>query len=371
MTPSAHISRKQANGVPGRYSIRRDAFFSCLGNHANPPQGICGLSVEKKKELSYLAERKEKRMSRTVEIVRTILPVLIMLGVGMLCRGRGILPREGINALKTVVVNITLPAVLLGAFATTAYTLMDLVIPLMMFAVCCLAWALGRAAEKAFRMKSRFIPFLTTGFEAGMLGYALFTMLYGAEKTADFARIDLGQVLFVFTLYKILLGLNDPARKTTRELWREMAFSPIILAIAAGVILGATGLYQALIPSGVSGILTACTDFLAAPTSAIILLTIGYDLVLSDIPWASAGKAVALRFAILMLLRFALVAALRWIWPEAGLTQAINVMFILPPPFVLPVFADDAEQRVYVASVLSLSTVVSILGFAVLAVVGV
>jgi len=37
---------------------------------------------------------------------------------------------------------------------------------------------------------------------------------------------------------------------------------------------------------------------------------------------------------------------------------------------VLPVFADDPEQRVYVSSALSLSTLVAIAGFAVLAAVG-
>ena len=309
-------------------------------------------------------------MSRIIEVLQTVLPVMVMLAIGMLCRSRKLISREGVNALKSVVVNIALPAVLLNAFATTRYTFMDVVVPLMMFLVCLAAWALGKVAGKALKLPSRFVPFLTTGFEAGMLGYALFTMLYGSEHTAEFARIDLGQVLFVFTLYKILLGLDGKQKADAGQLVREMVFSPIIIAIAAGVLLGATGLYRALVPSGVSGILDACTSFIAAPTSAIILLTIGYDLVLGDIPWASTGKVVALRFVIMMALRFAFVALLRLLWPDAGLTAAINVMFILPPPFVLPVFADDADQRVYVSSALSVSTLVAIVGFAVLAALG-
>lgn len=304
------------------------------------------------------------------EVLKTILPVVVMLALGMLCRRRRLISREGINALKNVVVNITLPAVLVSAFATTRYTFMDVVIPLLMFLVCLAAWALGRLAAKLLGMTSRFVPFLTTGFEAGMLGYALFNMLYGAERTAEFARIDLGQVLFVFTLYKILLGMENRDQVKPGTLIREMVFSPIILAIIAGVLLGATGLYQALVPSGISAVFDACADFVAAPTSAIILLTIGYDLVLGDIPWASAGKVVAVRFAIMMLLRVAFVALVGLLWPQARLTGAINVMFILPPPFVLPVFADDPEQRVYVSSALSLSTLVAIVGFAVLAVLG-
>ncbi len=305
-----------------------------------------------------------------MEVIKTILPVVLMLGIGMLCRRRKLISREGVNALKGVVVNIALPAVLLNAFATTRYTLMDVAIPLMMFGVCLAAWALGKVVARLFKMPSRFVPFLTTGFEAGMLGYALFNMLYGSARTAEFARIDLGQVLFVFTLYKVLLGLSGRERADFGALVKEMALSPIILAIAAGVLLGATGLYRAMEPSGLAGVFDACTSFISAPTSAIILLTIGYDLVLADIPWGQTLKVAAVRLAIMLALRFAFLAAVKALWPQAELTQAVNVMFILPPPFVLPVFADDADQRVYVSSALSVSTLIAIVGFGALALTG-
>ena len=306
-------------------------------------------------------------MTGIVGVLRTVLPVLLMLAIGMLCRRRRLISREGVNALKNVVVNITLPAVLLNAFASTRYTLMDVAIPLLMFAACLAAWALGRLTMRVLGMKSRFVPFLTTGFEAGMLGYALFEMLYGAGRTAEFARFDLGQVLFVFTVYKLLLGREGREKADLGKLAREMVFSPIIIAIVVGVLLGATGLYRALEASGISSVFDACTTFVSAPTSAIILLTIGYDLVLGDIPWASTGKVVALRFVIMMVLRTAFILILNALWPAAGLAAAINVMFILPPPFVLPVFADDAQQRTYVSSALSVSTLVAIAGFAVMA----
>ena len=310
-------------------------------------------------------------MNKMVEVLQIILPVLLMLTIGMICRRKNLVTREGIQALKNVVVNIALPAVLINAFATTQYTLVDLVIPLLMFLLCIAAWGMGKAAMKAFHLSFDFIPFLTTGFEAGMLGYALFNMLYGSGRTAEFARIDLGQVLFVFTLYKILLSSRTDQRADLKVLLKEMLFSPIIIAIICGVLLGATGLYSALGPSGISGILDACTDFISAPTSALILLAIGYDLVLTDIPWQSVGKVVVLRLGIMLILRTVFAALVGWLWPQMQLTSAINVMFILPPPFVLPVFADDPAQRVYVSSVLSVSTLVAIIGFAVLAVTGI
>lgn len=309
-------------------------------------------------------------MSPIMDALRTILPVLLMLLIGALCRKKSFISREGIEALKTVAVQIALPAVLLHTFAVTQYTLRDVIIPLMMFSVCIAAWLLGKVLGPRLGMRSPFVPYLTTGFEAGMLGYALFTLLYGSERVASFARIDLGQVLFVFTLYKILLGRDEGKRIAPKALMREMLFSPIILAIVCGVLLGATGLYQALAPSGVSALLDACTDFISAPTAALILLAIGYDLVFDDIPWKDALSVVALRLGIMAALGTAVFFAFRLFWPDLNSEAAVVMMFLLPPPFVLPVFATGESQRTYVSAALSLSTLVSILGFAVLAVIG-
>ena len=309
-------------------------------------------------------------MDRFTEILRIILPVMLMLGVGVLCRKKRLIDRAGVGALKTVAVQIGLPAVLLHTFAAAEYSLATLIVPLIMFLVCVLAWLLGKTLGRKLNMQSRFVPFLTTGFEAGMLGYALFTLLYGTEHLADFARIDLGQVLFVFTLYKILLGMEGKEKPDPRRLFREMALSPIIWAILSGVFLGVTGIYQSLIPSGAAKVLDACTDFISAPVSALILLAIGYDLVFRDIPWKEALKAAGLRLLIMAVLCAAVMLLFRLLWPEAKWDRALWLMFLLPPPFVLPVFSTDEAQRVYISSVLSLSTLITLAGFVLLAVIG-
>lgn len=308
-------------------------------------------------------------MNRIIEILQTIAPVMVVLLIGVILRRKKIIDRDGINTLKTVAVNIALPAVLLSAFATTSYSLREILIPVIMFAVCVIAWALGRTAGKLLHMRSRFLPFLTTGFEAGMLGYALFTMLYGSSRTAEFAVIDLGQVLFVFTLYKILLDRENKSKTDTGKLIRDMLFSPIIIAILLGVLIGASGLYQALKPSGISGIFDACTDFISAPAAVLILLTIGYVLVFSDIRWSETLQAAGLRLGIMIILGGAFIGVLKLLWPETDLTSASLVMFLMPPPFVLPIFADEEDQRAFVSSVLSVCTMISILGFAILAVI--
>ena len=314
-----------------------------------------------------------KGLERLTEVLRIVLPVVVMLLLGMLCRRKALITRNGIDALKTVAVQIGLPAVLLHTFAAAEYSWATLVVPLIMFLVCVLGWLLGKWLGGALGMKNRFVPFLTTGFEAGMLGYALFTLLYGSERLPDFARIDLGQVLFVFTLYKALLGRGEPHTRDEgdmRRLLKEMILSPIILAILAGVILGVSGAYQALVPSGAADVLDACTDFLSAPVSALILLSIGYDLVFRDIPWAETLKAAGLRLGVMAALGGCVLLLFHLLWPQAQWDRAVWLMFLLPPPYVLPVFSTDEGQRVYLSSALSVSTLITLAGFVLLAVIG-
>ncbi len=299
-----------------------------------------------------------------IQILNTIIPVILMLCIGVIARRSKLLSREGINALKSIVVNITLPAVMLNAFATMDYSVNNIIMTAVMFVSCVAALLLGKLAAGG----SRFTPFLTTGFEAGMLGYSLFMLLYGSENISAFAYIDLGQVLFVFTLYKILLGADSDDKPKASVLVREMLTSPTVIAIICGVILGATGIYRALEGIGVSSLIDACTDFVSAPTGAVILITIGYDLVLSDIPWKSVIRVLVSRIVIMALLRVAVGAVVHAIGMGEILDPALNIMFILPPPYVLPVFADDEKQRNFVSSSLSVTTLATIVCFIILTV---
>ena len=298
-------------------------------------------------------------MDFLISILQTALPVFLALGLGMLCRGLKFLTRDGIDALKKVVLNITLPAVLLNAFATTEYSASTIALPVSMFAVCCLALGLGFAFVRLFRGKSRLAPFIASGFEAGMLGYALFTLLFPEERVSQFAIIDLGQTLFVFTLYKILLS----GRKSFKAILSDMVKTPILWAVFAGVILGATGLYGKM--GDFQSVFTGITDFVSAPTAMIILLTVGYDLVPRDIPWRKVAGLIALRIVVMAICLCALLALNKWVLRGMLFPGAAVLMCILPPPYVIPVFTDEPDERVQISSGLSALTLLTMVLYAV------
>ena len=143
-----------------------------------------------------------------------------------------------------------------------------------------------------------------------------------------------------------------------------MATTPILWAVVVGVLLGATGLYGKMEQWGVSGVLNACTDFLSAPTGMVILLTVGYDLVIKEIPWKKTAGLIGMRLAIMVICYGVAVALNRLVLDNVLFEGAMLLMLILPPPYVIPVFADEPQERVQISSALSALTLVTILLFA-------
>lgn len=298
-------------------------------------------------------------------ILEKALPVFVMLALGVLCRKKALISSEGISAMKNFVVNITLPAVMFSAFATAEYSSDSLITPVIIFVVCILMLLLGMALCKVFRIPGKLSPYLSSGFEAGMLGYALFALLFPGESASHFAIIDLGQVLFVFTIYKALLSGRGGLGGVVSEALR----APTVWAIIVGIIFGATGLYDSLSASGVSGILDSVASFVAAPTSAVILLTIGSDLASGQIRWRMTAKLAILRLVIAGAALCVLLLADQFVLGGLMHSGALILMFILPPPYVLPVFAGEESERADISSALSFLTAASLILFMLLTII--
>lgn len=303
-------------------------------------------------------------MENLFRILQTALPVLAALALGVLCRKLNFLTRNGVDTLKKVVVNLTLPAVVFAAFATAEYSLQTIAIPVLVFLLCCAGLGLGKVLARLLRLPGRVTPYLAAGFEAGMLGYALFALLFPQASSARFAILDLGQTLFVFTLYKALLS----GGKETKSLWKDIVNTPILWGTFAGLLVGATGLFGWMVQNGSAAVVTSLTDFLSAPTGMMILLAVGYDLDFAQIRWRETARFVVLRLAAMAILFAVLLLVNRTLLHGIIFEGAALLLFILPPPYVLPIFADEPSQRAQISSALSALTVVTLLLFAVMTV---
>lgn len=293
------------------------------------------------------------------------LPVFLALAMGMFCRSKQFITRAGVDTLKKVIVNLTLPFVMFNAFATAEYSVSSLIIPALIFVVSTLMLLLGFGIIKASGMKSRLAPFLSSGFEAGMLGFSLFALLFPNESASKFAILVLGQELFVFTLYKTLLvGKTD-----LKSILKDFTTSPTLIAVILGLIVGATGLYDKLHQWGVGGILDSVISFISAPTGMIILLCVGFDLVIREIPWKKTAGLMAMRYGIAAVMVGVLVLLNRTVLDGIIFEGVLVLLFILPPPYIIPVFTDEPDERVQISSALSAMTLVTMVLFGIFSII--
>ena len=188
------------------------------------------------------------------------------------------LAESTVGDLKKLIVNITLPSVLFLAFAGVNLEGRHLVIVAVVFAACLLALLLGRLIGPPLGLRSPYFPALMTGFEAGMMGYAIFGAVYGAGQIFNFAVVDLGQVLFVFfVLVPFVQRLSTGAISFGQTL-RNFLKTPVILAIFLGIAANRLGVLPALQGWPVSAAVLRTVELLGGLTMPLIALVIGYEV---------------------------------------------------------------------------------------------
>lgn len=313
------------------------------------------------------------------------LVAIAVLGVaGLLLARRGLLPPRAVDGLKLLITRLTLPVLLFGAFVRLEPDGRNAVLAAVVFGLCAVMGAVGagltriRPLARAAGLPRPETRLLFQGFEAGMLGYALFVALHSDEHLPAFAALDMGQVVYVFTVLIVQMSMlgrpatdaGDGVDGRTRFPWRDLAASPVLWAIGVGLVIAVTA-------PGAAGEITAA-DGVAAPflatvgglTTPLVCLVIGASLA-DGVPRDRAiVTIVALRTAVGLglglLVALVLVPALGF---SEWYARAAVVLFVLPAPFVIPVYY--RRNAAFVGGVLTLSTAVSVAVIAVLAVAGI
>lgn len=302
-----------------------------------------------------------------LEIISRVFPVLFLILFGYLLAKVKLFDSNSIATFKKLILNICLPSLLFLSFAHTQFRSQYLIIIVVIFSICLLMLVIGRWVGKLLGIKSPYFPLMFGGFEAGMLGYSLFSVVFGEANTWKFAIIDLGQVAFVFfilvtQLLKLKDGLSD-LRGTLKSFFK----SPVILAILFGVLISSLGITPLLETNYFTGSLLQAVGMLAAITVPLISLSLGYELIVSP---KNLGLSLKLLLPRVMVLLVVALLVDKFLLRELlGLDPifraALFTMFSLPPPFIVPLLLkeNDSDNQQFVLNTLSLYTIVSLLLF--------
>lgn len=307
-------------------------------------------------------------MQNIVSILKIVLPLIVSLGIGFFARKRDILSPEAIEGMKKFVMKFALPAMLFGLFFTTEYSVSILLYAATMFVLGFVGLGLGFLIGKPLEKRSPMLKYMTAGWEVGMLGYALYALLFGADNLRNLALIDFGHVLFVFTGFITALNLRTGC--SPKESVKALFTNPIPWAMVLGALLAIFGVSHALAPSGMTDLIKSLCDFVAAPLSCVILIVVGYGIEFSGKNFATAAISVLIRTLVCAALCAAALLIIGAFVPLSDVMRwAIIILFITPAPFILTMYTRNEQERADVSMSLSLQTMVTVLEFIVITVI--
>ena len=298
------------------------------------------------------------------QILSMVLPVLVMILLGRLCAVQGILNDERHAGLKAIIGDILLPVVLFNAFFTAQYDGKLLLVFVLVFIGCLIALLAGFALRRFVAPYGRFMPLLMTSFEGGMLGYALYALLAGQSQTATYAMVDIGQTMFAYTVFLAALKGAEGQKMSPAAMVRNMITNKACIGMLLGIVLGALGVYKAIAPTDIGMILMELISFITAPTSALILLVVGYQLKVSKKLMRPVLTTLGLRLAVMIgVMGFVSLVLFAIIPYDKMLMLALMLQYTLPAPFIIPLYADMKDDGEYVSTTLSLGTVLTVVLF--------
>ncbi len=301
-----------------------------------------------------------------------VVPVLLVIGFGVVLRRTRLLSPSAAGELKRLVVNVTLPALLFLAFARLDAQVRSLSLVGVVFLACLLGLLLGVALRRVARIRAQTFPVLLTGFEAGMMGYALYASIYGQENLHRFALVDLGHVVFVFAVLIPFLERTTRGVRPLGETLRSVARTPVIVAIVLGLVAGGTGLLGVASASPLGGALPDAVALVGGLTTPLVALLVGFDLRLELRGLGRPALTLALRLLLWIPVGLVIAELLvrRWLGLDAGYAAAVMLLVVLPPPFVVPIFLPEHERAEldFAVRTLALATVVALAGVTAVAV---
>ncbi|MDD3403724.1 MAG: hypothetical protein PHQ72_10275 [Hespellia sp.] len=297
------------------------------------------------------------------KILSTVLPIILILGLGYYCKRKEILSDKGIEGIKTLSIKFLWPLVLFYAFFTASYGIETILYAGVNFATNAIAFAIGIFMRPRVKEHGFSYPYLLSGFETGMIGYAMFTLLFGAGNISYLALLDVGHALFIFPIFLSCLNMEQ-GQGTLRDSVKDMLKSTIMIALAIGMIAGLTGIGEVIMNSQAGMVIERIYNLASSANVVMILVVMGYNLSFSWKQVKESANVILVRMLIMVLCAVGSLWLIQIFVPlNVYLVSAVVVTYIMPPVYMLAVYVKDKKENEFMSTTTTIYTVLTIIAF--------
>lgn len=282
--------------------------------------------------------------------------MFIYMALGFTISKTGVLSKQGRQGLSAVLINVTLPCMILHSFETkvTGDELIQAAQALMVSAAACVvAYFVGCLLWRSKPAERKSILLFGTMFSnAGNAGLPIVALVFGETGVfyASFFLIPLRVLMWT-------LGLSLFAKGEGKSKWKALLLNPSLLVVLIGLTLMA---FQWSLP----GIFSAAVTNVGNMTGPVSMMIIGATLANMSMKNVRDHDVWFLTFLRLLGIPLSLMTVLRLIGVDPFILQISVVLLAMPVAANTAILADMygrdmpfASQCVFISTLLSIVTV--------------
>lgn len=308
----------------------------------------------------------------TMTTFATLFPTFLMLGLGFFARKRGLLTAEQAAGVDVLAFRMLFPVMIFDALFTSGIPagtgLLVLAVLALRLLSMAAAWLLGRAtrSEQAY-----LLPYLYPSTDGGSVAYPLYATIVGAGFIQNIVMLDLSSMIIAFLVIPVMVSLNSAEKKSARQLVLDVLHNRSVQVMLLGLAANLLGLYGWLQASAWGEVYSNAVSTLTAPLVPLILFGIGYNFKLEKGSMKTLLTALGMRTAVMALGGAALLVLFPQLAAEREMRIAMQLYFVCSPMLALPavlspVYKDKSDSG-FVSAFLSLSVVVSLVWYIIIA----
>ncbi|MFW5879969.1 MAG: AEC family transporter [bacterium] len=286
-------------------------------------------------------------------IVEKTLPLLAIFFLGYILKKFGIFESKDSGSYSKLIIYVVVPALAMKVFATINIDRQLILLPIaaIIFATLMLAPAflIGIFVKDKGIRNTLYILFPT--LEGGGIAYPIMLMVFGEVGLSRTVLFDIGNALFLFTVVYIIASRCNSHSKGFMDALHRTSRTPVLYAIALGIILNIIGFTPAVFLS--------LLDTIFASLIFVILFMLGIDFKVNQyylklgIIVTLAKTFIGLSFGLLIVKLFGFTDIER---------TAVLVMTILPSSILTVAYAKENKMNVeFMANVFSLAIPLSLI----------
>lgn len=268
-------------------------------------------------------------MESIIYSLTTVGPVFLIIAIGVILRRTGLIDPSISGSLSRLVFHVFLPALLLKTLIGTDFSsLLSFRLFASVWGTLFLSFILAWIAARILGIAADSRGFFASGAtwsNVAIVGYALGEALYGEAglaRAAIFSALvlPLHTPIGYFAMDRHLTGVDGEG--IIVKVLKKLAVNPVILAIAAGILLS-------FLPVSIPGVMMDMLDILGRASLPLALVAIGGSLEFTRDPAGWKEPLVAAGLKLLIMPALALVAA-KLAGLDAAWTGSIVVGFSCP-----------------------------------------